>query len=460
MWRIAKTSYGGVEGYASRVSARVGDTITLYVSTTAPVFRVEAYRMGWYQGLGGRLAWRSPEVPAKVQPAPSIIARTRTVTAVWEPSLRVDVSKDWVPGDYLLKLVARNGQSYVPLTVRNDSSRSPVLVMNAVTTWQAYNGWGIYNLYFGPGGDARRRSTVVSFDRPYAWGSHAQPSNACCDFVTTELGIVALVERMGLDVTYTTDVDVDENPEQLLRHKVVISPGHDEYWSVAKRDAVENARDHGVNLMFLGPNPAYWRIRLAPSRLGARRLEVNYRVARDDPLYGKDDRHVTRLWRSAPQPQPESSLTGVVFYCFDAIGDGVVTDPSSWVFAGTGLKEGDRIRGLVQGEADHVDARYDTPANVEKLMHSPVTCAGIGKKRLGLDGRLFSDTTYYTVPSGAGVFSTGSAWVCWLYEGCPVGTRGGNRVVQQITENVIRAFAGGPAGRTHPAKDPARRSSP
>ncbi|MDQ1456632.1 MAG: hypothetical protein QOH28_2252, partial [Actinomycetota bacterium] len=93
-WRIAKGSYGGVEGYASRVSARVGDSITLYVSTSAPAFRVEAYRMGWYQGLGGRLVWRSPEMPATAQPAPTIAAPTRTVTAVWEPSMRVHVSKD------------------------------------------------------------------------------------------------------------------------------------------------------------------------------------------------------------------------------------------------------------------------------------------------------------------------------------------------------------------------------
>src|SRR5437764_1121030 len=163
-WRIAIASYGGVEGYASRVSARVGDTITLYVSTSAPVFHVEAYRMGWYQGLGGRLVWRSPDVPAQAQPAPTIAATTRTVTAMWEPSMRVRVSRDWTPGDYLLKLVSRIGQSYVPLTVRNDESRSPVLVMNAVTTWQAYNDWGGHSLYFGPKQDARTRSTVVSFD--------------------------------------------------------------------------------------------------------------------------------------------------------------------------------------------------------------------------------------------------------------------------------------------------------
>ncbi len=41
--------------------------------------------------------------------------------------------------------------------------------------------------------------------------------------------------------------------------------------------------------MFLGPNAVYWRIRSSRSPLGADRLEVNYRVAQDDPLFGKDD---------------------------------------------------------------------------------------------------------------------------------------------------------------------------
>src|SRR5205085_3471946 len=119
-WRIPTASYGGVEGYANRVSAGIGDSISLYVSTSARAYHVEAYRMGWYQGLGGRLIWRSPELPGTRQPAATITTATRTVTASWKPSMHGRVSKDWVPGDYLLKLVSDIGQSWVPLTVRND----------------------------------------------------------------------------------------------------------------------------------------------------------------------------------------------------------------------------------------------------------------------------------------------------------------------------------------------------
>ena len=44
-----------IEGYASQVSAVPGDDVVLFVNTTAAAFHVEAYRMGYYQGLGGRL---------------------------------------------------------------------------------------------------------------------------------------------------------------------------------------------------------------------------------------------------------------------------------------------------------------------------------------------------------------------------------------------------------------------
>jgi hypothetical protein len=459
-WRIAVNAYGGVEGYANRVSAKVGDSVTLYVTTTAKTFRVEAFRMGWYQGLGGRLVWRSADIRGRAQRAATIVAATRTVTTTWKPSLVVHVASDWLPGDYLLKLVSSTGQSYVPLTVRDDASRAPLLFMNAVTTWQAYNDWGGHSLYFGPNSDTATRSTVVSFDRPYNWAvlSGGYPPvdptayEMCCGFVNTELGVVATIERLGLDVAYTTDIDVQEQPAQLLQHKALVSGGHDEYWSVAKRNAVEVARSKGVNLMFLGPNPVYWRIRTTASPLGRDRLEVNYRVAKTDPLFGKDNAQVTTLWRSPPpqQTRPESSLTGMAYFCFGPDNDGVVSDASSWIFAGTGLKNGDHIPGLIKREADHVDRAFATPPNLDVLMHSPVSCIGLGGVRFGY-GRFFSDTTYYTAPSGAGVFTTGAPWECKLYDGCPSGSGRPDKAVQRIIENVLRVFAAGPAGRTHPS---------
>src|SRR5207248_144049 len=74
-WNLENTSNqppGAIEGYADHVSAVSSDTVNLFVSTVASSFHVEAYRMGWYGGDGGRLIWRSPELPGTKQPDPSL----------------------------------------------------------------------------------------------------------------------------------------------------------------------------------------------------------------------------------------------------------------------------------------------------------------------------------------------------------------------------------------------------
>lgn len=428
----------GIDGYADAVSAARGDTIRLFVSTPSPSFRVEAWRMGWYRGANGRLVWRSGDATGGVQAKPTVEPRTNLVEAHWRPSLEVTVTSDWPPGDYLLKLVASDGsQHWIPLTVRDDGSDAAIVVMNAVTTWQAYNQWGGYSLYLGPGG-GRQRAQIVSFDRPYGGDGSA-------DFLGNELPLVSLVEEMGLDVTYITDVDLHARPEQLLRHRALISLGHDEYWSTRMRQGVEAARDQGVNVAFLGANAVFRRIRLEPSGLGTYRREVNYRSAHDDPMEAIDRREVTVSWREPPVNRPESSLVGNFYECNPTKADGVVVDSSNWLFGGTGLQNGDRVPRLVGPEYDRVTPSVPTPRTIEVLMHSPLRCRGKAS---------FSDVAYYTASSGAGVFSSGtSSWVCKLLTGCPFDKPlKPDPRIRRMTENLLRAFAAGPAGLAHPSR--------
>src|ERR1700730_13187503 len=67
-WRITKAPKPGeIEGYADAVSAQQGEHLALYVSTTAPVYDVDAFRMGSYQGLWGRRIWRLGGVAGRKQ---------------------------------------------------------------------------------------------------------------------------------------------------------------------------------------------------------------------------------------------------------------------------------------------------------------------------------------------------------------------------------------------------------
>ncbi len=440
-WRITgNQTPTNIEGYASKVSVNQGNSFTLFISTTSQSYVVQAYRMGYYQGLLGRLVWTSKRLSGVQQPPCPLLKPSNTIECNWQPSLVVKTDSSWFPGDYLLKLVGNNGaQKWVPITVRNDRSNAAVVVLNSVTTWQAYNLYGGYDLYSGPNGYSDR-ATKVSFDRPYDYYF----GQGAADFYGNELPLVALVEKMGLNVTYITDVDLQKRPSLLSNHRVLISLGHDEYYSPQMRHALTVAQQNGTNLMFLGANAIFRRIRFESTALGPDRIEVNYRIASLDPMNGVNNALVTTNWPAGPDPRPESALIGIQYACNPVRYDMVITDPSSWIFANTGLKFGSRIHNLVGSEYDGFNPYDPHPSNLQLLANSPVLC----RNQPG-----FSDMSYYTTPKGAGVFATGTnLWVAALGSPCPsfMGSCPIAPVVQ-ITKNVLTAFGSGLPGLKHPS---------
>ena len=428
-----------VEGWTDRDSVLPGQPVRLFVSTVARHVRVRAYRMGWYAGARARLVWQSAPVPAHRQPATRVSGPTHTPSAPWRPTLTVDTT-GWPAGDYLLRLDTDRGRlrRFVPLTVRTASNRGAVVLLNADTTWQAYNAWGGYSLYHGPDGSRADRARAVTFDRPYDYGA------GTADFLGAELPLVTLAERLGLRLGYATDVDLQRDPGLLAGAAAVMSLGHDEYWSPVMRAALTRARDRGTNVGFLGANAIYRKIRFGPTGLGADRLEINYKDD-TDPIGRTDPAQVTTQWRDPPSDDNESRLTGTDYGCSPVRAPMIVVDPGNWLFAGLGLRAGARLPGLVGSEYDRVFLGAPTPRPIEVLTHSPLVC----------DGRAdAAEAAYYTTRSGAGVFDSGTSdWVAGLASPTPVV----RRVVTAVTTRLLVAFAKGPAGRAHPARDTAPR---
>lgn len=84
-WKI-RGHAAGVAGFAGQVYATAGQQVTLYVSTAAPWFRAQAFRMGWYHGRGARLVWTSAQVKGKNQPACRVRAGVSMVVCdTWSP---------------------------------------------------------------------------------------------------------------------------------------------------------------------------------------------------------------------------------------------------------------------------------------------------------------------------------------------------------------------------------------
>jgi hypothetical protein len=441
----------GIAGYADQVEVTAGQQLRLYVSTAAPAYTVTAYRMGYYGGAGGRAVWASGSLPGVQQPACPVAAGINMVACAWPVSTTVAITSAWVQGQYLLKLVGSGGQqSYIPLTVWDPASTAAYVIMDGSLTDQVFNPYGGYDLYQGATPCAAgiypcsSRARVVSFDRPYAGRGDG-------GYLGLTYPLTRLAEEHGLDVTYWTDLTLAQHGALLTRHRVLLSPGHDEEWSLSMRQATVAAITHGVNVGFFGASPVLRKVRLQPSPLGADRQVVNYRDAAADPDYGDDgddDAQVSQNdWTQPPARLAPSLLVGASYIGFNngAPVPLVVTDPASWLYAGTGLTDGAQVPGMLRTDFQEYLPGEPGPSDVEIQAHSPVTVQGRGSA--------YADTSYYTVRSGAGVWQSGTnSWIaaigsCVLARPCP------SSLVQTMTLNVLRVLGSGPLGRDHPSRE-------
>jgi hypothetical protein len=462
-WEIPPgVSTVAIQGFADHVYAAMGDAVSLYVSTHATRFRVEAFRMGYYSGTGARLVWQSNDVIGGTQHPCELTTPTNTVTCNnWTRPVTFRVTSAFVQGDYLLKLVASSssggGQSYVPLTIWEPGSHAAYAIKNDVFTWQAWNPYGGYDFYAGKGDCPSdvyplcSRARIVSFDRPYGTGAGAG------DFLGNEYPLVRFAEEHNLDVAYATDLTVQQHPSFLLAHRTLLSLGHDECWTRGERQAAVTAVAHGVNIVFFGASPVLRHVRLQASPFGPDRQEVDYRNASEDPLDGKaNPLDVTaNTWSSPPANWSENRFVGAAYAGFLRPGakpaDFTVADGSAWIFQGTGLQTGSVIPGLLRSDFDHFEIATH-PSGEEILAHSRIPLDRAQSEIGTTQGVMYSDMTYYSDPnSGAGVLDTGTNnWIPALTpcpqtpNNCPAPT------VRRITGNLLRAFGLGPAGRSQP----------
>ncbi len=141
----------------------------------------------------------------------------------------------------------------IPFVVRAPpDDETAILVVAPVDTWQAYNDYGGADYYTGSG---VKKASRVSFNRPYQVNWSQSP-------LYYDYPLIRFLERSGYDVSYHHRRRRRRRcrPATLLRHRLIVVPGHSEYWSGVLRDGLQHARDAGVNLAFLGGNDGYREI--------------------------------------------------------------------------------------------------------------------------------------------------------------------------------------------------------
>jgi hypothetical protein len=361
-WQLTYTRVDGrarfrcpwIEGFAGRASVRPGEAIDLFVSTNpASRFFIDLYRLGYYQGKGGRHVGRLGPFAGKTQPTPPV-GKARLRECRWDKCTTLEIPRDWPSGVYLGKLTpqAQRYQSYLIFIVRDDRT-ADFLFQCSDNTWQAYNAWpDLHSLYHNDRKDGKVlvSGVQVSYDRPY--GKYVQIydnplSQGSGEFLLWEFPLAFWLEQHGYDVTYCSNTDVHADAKTLLRCKAFLSVGHDEYWSRQQFDHVLEAVKAGIHAAFLSGNTCCFVAPLTASSSGvpARILE---RVGRYGGVRPKEKKYMADLDVEAPN---EATLIGAQTVSpFNGSGDWIVTRPDHWLFAGTGMKKGDSIPGLVGWE--------------------------------------------------------------------------------------------------------------
>jgi hypothetical protein len=445
---------GQIKGYASATSVNKGGSIDLHVSVNpAQTYTIDVFRMGWYQGLGGRHLQHIGPLNGVKQNTCAPQAVTGLIECGWAASYTLNIPTTWTSGVYLLVLTnAANLKNYVSFVVRDDSRVAPLVYQQPVTTYQAYNdypydeatGKSLYSFNsFGANTAGGMKAAVkVSFDRPYNGDGDANVWGA--NILGVEHAFIRWMEKSGYDVTYITDIDTHVNPAILQNYKGVILGGHDEYWTTAMHDGFHAARDAGVNLGIFSANVSYTHIRMESSSTGTpNRVIVCYREADLDP--NPDPAQKTVNWRDPPLNRPEQLLYGTMYTSIVQVnGQGIhapyhVTNSNHWVYNGTGFQDGDTVTGLVGYEADKIFSEYGLPVSVPGTFVTLSSSPFAGSNQAEIQ-----NTVIYQAPSGAWVFGGGT--INWGFALDSYNPQGNNLVdarIQRMTANLFDKFIEG-----------------
>jgi hypothetical protein len=404
-----------LSGYGSAPSVERGQVLLLYVRAPGP-YTIDIYRLGYYQGSGGRLLDTRSQQSGQAQPAcrwlQSGSADEYYSCDNWGSPVAYAVSASWVSGVYFAVLTAKSGaatyQYHIPFVVRDDGRKADFLYQQAVATDQAYNAFTDGNfrppspsfplsmsntsLYsVGHLANYQYKTNVVykaSFDRPFA-------RIDLTGLYRFELPFIQWLEQHGYDAVYATDLDTHATHETAANYKAMLFAGHSEYWSKAMYDAVLNARNAGVSLGFFSGDTLYWQARFEPNVAGvADRVMVCFR--RPNPKFAQtgstqvpptaadpstDPTTQTIYWRDPPVSRDEQTLVGlhkpnpythpppVLGWVSFFNGSLVIHEPQpmivqshdNWVYRGTGLQEGAAIPSVYGQEADAFEIRPTRP---------------------------------------------------------------------------------------------------
>ena len=286
-----------IEGFTTQFSYQASDTAIFKIMIASELFdsmpfiRVQLwiFRMGFYSGLGGALAGNISFTETITQPNCLYEISSRMVDCDnWRESVKWPIPPNSVTGIYIAIPVIykeENGKqvevrgTYIPFVVRQSDSNSKITHQNperklgsdilfktSDMTWVIYNKYGGWNLYRGNGTYTfDSRASKASYNRPFQ-NRQYKPQGQFENFLFgAEYPLLFWLEKHGFDVSYASCNDIENMNKKNILHpenyRILLSVGHDEYYTQELRNSYMTARENGVNLAFLSANEMFWRTR-------------------------------------------------------------------------------------------------------------------------------------------------------------------------------------------------------
>jgi hypothetical protein len=366
-----------VEGYPTQQSYLAGEPVAFHCSSTTAAFGVEVARVGATR----EVVWRCDGIAGAVQPVPPLAYATG---CGWPVTFTIPTDASWRSGFYEVTLSADGveapegiSHSFFVVRPHPDSTARRILLVLATNTYNAYNKWGGSCFYTG--------ATTLSFQRPIERGFLTRPEadfdgrvasiepggdpghhrlldyleqhkypmwSASSGWHNWERRFVRWAESNGFVIDVAVNSDLERHPDVLDGCALVVSVGHDEYWSSAMRDTLDTFVAVGGNHAIFSGNTSFWQVRLEND--GATMVCFKGQAARHDPVMGTPDQHLlTSFWSDPAIGRPETTTIGLTFSRggYARIGRGTprssgaftVYRPNHWAFDGTDLCYGDAL---------------------------------------------------------------------------------------------------------------------
>jgi hypothetical protein len=289
--------------YAWPLTLRAGDDLKLHVSTEHPKFGVRLFRYGaTVQEVPGHdEIYDGHELPigrpdeAWGWPRYSVALAEDLADGIYlavpAPAGDDGVVESVVPGpelasrhDACLFIVRRDGSATGGSAggeggaAGGASGARRIFYKLPTATYAAYNQIGGSSTYAGAFWvrDWSAQGYVASLQRPgnggvggrvmegdapdiYARASRRQV------FAHWDAPFVSWLEQRGYDVSYCTDFDLHYDPDLLAQDALLISGGHDEYWSATMRARLLEFVDRGGSMCFFAGDVACFEVEFAAS---------------------------------------------------------------------------------------------------------------------------------------------------------------------------------------------------